>query len=421
MAILSQRNDHALSSIKSLANEPWLKKRSVVEVFRALKIPGHTTRIVGGAIRNAIFGVAVVDIDMATTLKPDEVMAAAAGANIKAVPTGIAHGTVTLVLDGDTIEVTTLRADIDSDGRHASVVFGTDWRGDALRRDFTVNALYCDPVGELFDPLGGMDDILARRIKFIGEPEKRVAEDYLRILRFIRFHGAYGSGPIDALGMSAVVRGRLGLGLLSRERIWSEFSKILVLDKSSETIDLMFEYGLLVDILGGAPQLGKFRRLVKNEKELQLKADAVRRLGALGLFVPDDASRLGARFRLSRGDLKRLGVIGANNWLVEGIADLDEARRRLYRLGRIGFQDLVLVNFECGVGRANGVTLDKLYNLSENWTRPEFPIDGGDLKAFGIRPGPEMGRLLLDLENYWVAADFKPDRSALLACLKELL
>ena len=344
MAILSQRNDHNLSSIKSLANEPWLKKRSVVEVFSALKMPGHTTRIVGGAIRNAIFGVAVLDIDMATTLKPDEVMAAAAGANIKAVPTGIAHGTVTLVLDGDAIEVTTLRADIDSDGRHASVAFGRDWRGDALRRDFTVNALYCDAAGELFDPLGGTGDLVARRIRFIGNPEKRISEDYLRILRFIRFHGAYGLGPIDALGMSAVVRGRHGLGQLSRERIWSEFSKILVLDKSSETIDLMFEFGLLVDVLGGAPQLGRFRRLVKNENELQLKADAVRRLGTLGLFVPDDANRLGARFRLSRSDVKRLCVMGSDNWPGEGIPNLNDARRQLYRLGRIGFQDFVLVN-----------------------------------------------------------------------------
>ena len=421
MAILSQRNDRVLISRKSLANEPWLKKSSVVEVFRALKMPGHTTRIVGGAIRNAIFGVAVVDIDMATTLRPDEVMAASARANIKAVPTGIAHGTVTLVLGGDVIEVTTLRADIDSDGRHASVVFGTDWRGDALRRDFTVNALYCDAAGEVFDPLGGMGDLLARRIRFIGDPEKRISEDYLRILRFIRFHGAYGSGSIDAGGMGAVVRGRHGLGQLSRERIWSEFSKISVLDRSVETIDLMFEYGLLVDVLGGVPQLGKFRRLVKNENELQLKADAVRRLGALGLFVPDDATHLGARFRLSRNDVKRLTFMGSNLWPVEGIADLADARRRLYQLGRIGFQDLVLVNYEPQTGRAERAMLNSLYNLSENWTRPEFPIDGGDLKSFGLTSGPEMGKLLHELKNYWVAADFKPDRSALLARLKEIL
>lgn len=321
----------------------WLERPVVRDVFRALDCAGHETRIVGGAVRNALLGLDVADIDMATTLTPEHVMRLGEEAGLHAMATGIDHGTVTLISHGEPIEVTTLRADVETDGRHAKVQFGRDWAGDAARRDFTINALYCSASGEIFDPLGGAEDLVRRHIRFVGDPEKRIGEDYLRILRFFRFYGAYGEGPVDEPGLQACIRMRSGLDGLSRERIWSEFAKILTLDRSVAVIKLMFDFGLLVNIVKTTPKLKKFTALAGVEKQFRLPKDAIRRLGALALFSSCDGQGLGDRFRLSRREVRRLERIAACFPQLTELKDAKRARAMIYWSGRQAFEDCYLL------------------------------------------------------------------------------
>ena len=245
---------------------------------------GEEARVVGGAVRNALLGEPVVDIDVATTAVPDEVMRRAAAAGFKPVPTGIDHGTVTVVVDGTPFEVTTLREDVETFGRHARVAFGRNWQHDAERRDFTMNALYAARDGTVHDYVGGLDDLTERRVRFIGDPAQRIAEDYLRILRFFRFHAAYGDGGLpDAAGLSACIAARAGLETLSRERVRTEMLKLLVAAHAVPALVSMSETGLLVAVLGGVPLLASFANMTKLERELSLTPDPVRRLGALAV------------------------------------------------------------------------------------------------------------------------------------------
>jgi len=405
----------------NLNDAPWLSSKPVRDVFEALEAPGHETRIVGGAVRNALLGVPVSDIDMATTLHPKEVMERAESHGIKAVPTGIEHGTITLISDQVTIEVTTLRADIDTDGRRAQVVFGSDWHGDAARRDFTINAFYCDRNGKIFDPLGGFDDLHSRRIRFIGDAQKRIREDYLRILRFIRFHGAYGHGLIDADGITACLRERGGLAQLSRERIWTEFSKILTLKNSATTIRLMFDHGLLTLILQGVPNLIRFENLIAIEDGLGLPRDAVRRLSALALFVKDDASRFGEIFRLSQKDAQRLRVVSGQYPEFNEKLKSNVAKKLIYNLGAPLFIDRLLLSISGQDRDKISQELQGLYDLALHWTPPSFPITGEDALALGMSPGPKLGRILKAQEAEWLSADFKPDREELLVRLKIMI
>jgi len=402
--------------------EAWLSNAGVRDVFKALLVPGHEVRIVGGAIRNALMGEPVNDIDMATTLHPDEVMKQAEGFGLKAIPTGIDHGTITLISSGERIEVTTLRADVDTDGRRAEVKFGRDWLGDAARRDFTMNAIYCNSSGEIFDPLGGVDDLKKRRVRFIGNAQKRVREDYLRILRFIRFHGAYAKGPIDEDGMRACLSERRGLAALSRERIWAEFSKILMLNNASDTIQLMFDYGLLTQTLGGVPNLNRFKNLITIEDHLDLPTDAVRRLGALALFVSDDARRLGDKFRLSQKEAQRLCAMTATHPEISAKMELKSAQKFIYRIGWTAFKDLLLLSESASGSRTDKkyAELVKLVELIQQWTPPVFPVTGNDVLATGLEPGPQVGRILDALEDEWLSADFEPGRDVLIARLKAM-
>jgi len=303
----------------------WLSTGPLAHVLAVLDHAGEEARVVGGAVRNALFGQQPGEIDIATTALPGAVIERARAAGFKAVPTGIDHGTVTVIADGMPFEVTTLRADVETYGRRAKVAFGRDWKVDAERRDFTMNALSINRAGEIFDYVGGRADIEARRVRFIGDARRRIAEDYLRILRFFRFHATYGSGPPDPDGLAACIAGRAGLEQLSRERVRMELMKLLVAPHAAPTLAVMAEAGLLAAVLGGVPVLASFENTCKVEAAAGVAADAARRLGALGVSVVEDAARLWQRLRLTNSEHARLLSI-AEGW--SSIAPGDEAAAR---------------------------------------------------------------------------------------------
>lgn len=256
----------------SLADASWLQRSETRAVLGALTAAGHEARIVGGTVRNALLGEPVTDIDIATTATPDQVIAAARAAHLDAIPTGIAHGTITVVANRVPFEVTTLREDAETFGRHARVAFTADWAADARRRDFTINALYCDADGVVSDPLG-LDDLAARRVRFIGDAHERIREDALRILRFFRFHARYGEGNPDTAGLDACAKERALLTMLSAERIRSELLKLLDAPGAADAVATMSNYGFLSALLGRAPRPGVLRRLIGDDTMEQREAE----------------------------------------------------------------------------------------------------------------------------------------------------
>ncbi len=403
----------------SLKDAAWLQQAETKRVFAALAGPGIETRAVGGAVRDTLLGLKVTEVDLATTALPEKVIALARGADLKAVPTGIEHGTVTVVADSVPFEVTTLRRDVETFGRHAVVAFTEDWEEDARRRDFTLNALYAGSDGELFDPLGGYADLANGRVRFIGDAEARINEDYLRILRFFRFNAYYGKGPLDAAGLAACVRLRAGLDQLSAERVAGELRKLLVAPQAVRTVEALFDYGLLTDILGGVPRLMRFERLVAAEEALGLAPDAALRLAALAVFVEEDAERLAARLRLSNNELAVL-ALGAEDHAVAELPDEAAAKRALYRLGPCRFEaHVLLASADAGMHPDNQAWRQAL-RLADRWEVPELPVRGSDIMALGEAKGPAIGEVLRRLESEWVAGGFAASREALLARAAEL-
>ena len=341
------------------------------------------------------------------------------GADLKAVPTGIEHGTVTVVANGVPFEVTTLRRDVETFGRHATVAFTEDWQEDARRRDFTLNALYAGSDGELFDPLGGYADLAAGRVRFIGDAEARIKEDYLRILRFFRFNAYYGKGPLDAAGLAACVQLRAGLDQLSAERVAGELRKLLVAPQAVRAVEALFDYGLLTQLLGGVPRLLRFARLVAAEEALGLPPDAALRLAALAVFVKEDAERLAARLRLSNNELAVL-LLGADDHLAAELPDEAAAKRALYRLGPCSFEaHVLLASADAGIPPEDQAWRQAL-RLADRWDVPEFPLRGPDIMALGEAKGPAIGEILRQVEAEWVAGGFAATRETLLARASEL-
>jgi poly(A) polymerase len=289
-----------------LADAAWLKHGAVARLLAVLDHDGEEARVVGGAVRNALLRLPVGEIDVATTALPQEVVRRVAAVGWKAAPTGIEHGTVTVVIDSQPFEVTTLRHDVETFGRKARVKFGRDWVADAQRRDFTINALSVSAAGAVFDYVGGLDDIATRHVRFIGDPGERIAEDYLRILRFFRFHAHFASGAPNAAGLAACIRARAGLDQLSRERVRMELLKLMMAPRAAPTLWVMAEVGILAPVLGGVAYVATFDKLTEREAALGLAPDAVRRLGALGVAVREDAERLAGRLRLSNAEAERL-------------------------------------------------------------------------------------------------------------------
>lgn len=395
-----------------LGDAPWLRGGEVARLLAVLDRDGEEARVVGGAVRNAVLGLSIDEVDLATTAVPDEVVRRVIAAGWKAVPTGIDHGTVTVIIDGKPFEVTTLRQDVETDGRHAKVAFGRDWRIDAQRRDFTINALSATADGTVHDYVGGFADIAARRVRFIGEAKERIAEDYLRILRFFRFHAWYGAGPPDAAGLHACILARAGLETLSRERVRLELLKLLLAGHATPTLAVMAESGILGMVLGGVPLLASFENMVKVEAATGLDADAVRRLGALGVSVAEDGERLAQRLRLSNAEAERLMAL-ERWWHVKPGSDEQTARALLYRLGSQSFTDQVLLAWSRSAVGAADPAWYKLADLPVRWTVPVFPLKAADFIQRGIGPGPALGNAMRSAEAAWVAADFSADAAAL--------
>jgi poly(A) polymerase len=334
-------------------------------------------------------------------------------AGFKPVPTGIGHGTVTVVIDRHPFEVTTLRHDVETYGRHAKVAFGRDWRTDAERRDFTINALSATRDGAVYDYVGGLDDLGARRVRFIGDPAKRIAEDYLRILRFFRFHAAYGIGHPDPAGLAACIGGRDGLDQLSRERVRMEMMKLLVAPHAAPTLTAMTDAGLLTRFIGGVPYLASFANMVKVEAAIGEAPDPVRRLGALAVVVAEDAERLWQKLRLTNNEHERL-VSMAEGWRRISL-DLSEpgARALLYRLKPGHFTDHALLAWARSQGSAHDEAWRLLATLPTRWSAPEFPLKAADLVQRGVEKGPALGAALAAAEQAWIAAGFPSDHAAL--------
>jgi poly(A) polymerase len=407
------------SEAPSLGDAEWLKRPGTLAVFDALNGDGIETRAVGGAVRNALLGRAVTEVDFATTAEPGTVIALAEGAGLKTVPTGIDHGTVTVIANGAPYEVTTLRRDVETFGRHAKIAYTTSWEEDAKRRDFTLNALYADRHGKVFDPLRGYGDVVAGRVRFIGDAEARIREDYLRILRFFRFHAYYGRGEMDAAGLKASVKLRAGLDQLSAERIAGELRRILVAPGAVGATEALFDYGLLTSVLSGVPRLLRFERLVAIEEVNGLTPSAALRLLALALFVEEDVARLSERLRLSNAEqaVLALGAHGDGAGLPDEVA----AKALLYRLGSDDYRSRLLLDWaDAGASSEDGKWRNALA-LPERWQVPSFPLGGNDVMALGERKGPDIGELLKRLEQDWIASDFALDRDQLLSKVRALI
>jgi poly(A) polymerase len=399
---------------RSLGQAAWLSAGALPRLLGVLDGNGEEARVVGGAVRNALIGLPVAEIDVATTALPDEVVKRVTAAGFKPVPTGIEHGTVTVVIDKHPFEVTTLRQDVETYGRHAKVAFGRDWKSDAERRDFTINALSATRNGTVYDYVGGLDDLSERRVRFIGDAGKRIAEDYLRILRFFRFHAAYGtSDHPDAEGIAACIAGRDGLDQLSRERVRMELMKLLVATHAVPTLISMADAGLLLRVLGGVSYLGSFENMAKAEAAIGLPADPVRRLGALAVMAAEDAERLWQKLRLTNKEHERLASI-AEGWrrISPGFGE-QGARALLYRLGPEHFIDHALLGWARSQASAHDEAWHGLASLPARWSAPVFPLKAADFIRRGIEKGPALGAALAAAEKAWIAAGFPNDEAAL--------
>jgi poly(A) polymerase len=403
-----------MSNARVLDDAPWLKSGATARVLELLNGNGEEARVVGGAVRNALLKIPTGDIDIATTAPPDEVIRRAKAAGIKSVPTGIDHGTVTLVVDTQPFEVTTLREDTETFGRKAKVAFGRDWTRDAERRDFTINGLSVDADGVVHDYVGGLDDIAAKRVRFIGDPDRRIAEDYLRILRFFRIHAAFGAGEPDRAGYLACIRARAGLATLSAERVRMEMLKLMIAEGAAGAVTAMADGGLLLPIFGGVAYTGPLRAMISAERMLAWKPDAIRRLGALAVAVTEDARRVAMRLRLTNAETKALDSMGHRWWRLAGM-DEATARRRLYRLGEDRYRDRLMLAWARGGGDADSAHWRQLATLPERWSAPKFPLKAADFIARGIAEGPVLGQVLALAEDAWLAADFPLDEGALKA------
>ena len=393
----------------------WLREAPLSDLLAALDRAGEEARVVGGAVRNTLVGDPPGDIDIATTALPREVMRRVEAAGFKAVPTGIEHGTVTVVAAGRPFEITTLREDVETFGRHAKVAFGRDWKRDAERRDFTINALSASRTGTLHDYVGGLADIAVRRVRFIGDPARRIAEDYLRILRFFRFHAAFGEGMPDPQGLAACIAARAGLERLSRERVRMELLKLLVARHPLGAIEVMTECGLLDQVLGAVPLLASFAKMIEIEAVLSMPADPIQRLGALGVWVVEDADRLRQRLRMANVEYERLASMADGWWRASPARAEQWARVLLYWLGREHYIERVLLAWARSPQFAADTSWRALATLPERWLAPSFPLRAADFIGRGVPKGRKVGAALAAAEKAWVAAGFPLDSTALTA------
>lgn len=402
-------------------------------LLAALTARGATARFVGGAVRDALLGRPSQDLDLAIDRPPPEVLRLLQAAGIRTLATGLAHGTVTALVGGSAetpavrFEITTLRRDVETFGRRARVAFTDDWSADAARRDFTLNALYADADGTLYDPEGGLPDLEAGRVRFVGPPARRIEEDALRLLRFFRFHAYFGRGEADGAALEACAGAAARLEDLSGERLWGEFSRLLLAPQPAEVVALMAACGVLSHLLPASPGAAGpekpgdgaiLARLCRLE-DLLGSADAIRRLAALLPAAPAGAVAA-ARFRLSRGATARLVALLDPEPGLSAAISRPALRRLLYRAGREAIRDRLLLHWARAGEEAADAGWRARLAEAEGWNQPSFPLQGEDVLALGIAAGPEVGRLLARLETWWEQADFRPGRAAALAELRRL-
>jgi poly(A) polymerase len=406
------------ADLRKIQPQPWMTAPQTRAVIRALADAGIEARFVGGCVRDALLGRPIADIDLATPARPEAVAAALDKAGIKAVPTGIEHGTITAVVNDLApprhFEITTLRRDVETYGRRARVAFDADWVEDAARRDFTINAIYLDPDGTLHDPVGGIADLEARQVRFVGEPAQRITEDVLRVLRYYRFEARFGSGIGDAAARAAC-RAAVGfLPKLSAERVAQELLRLLAVPDPLPALRMMAEDGVLAAILPEATRLDRLKRLVA----LAPDPDPLRRLAALIAVDAAGAIALAERLRLSNEQRDRLAGL-APPWPLDPAGDDRAQRLSLYRLGAERYRDLVLLL--AVEGTISAPRLAALLTLAAGWQPPRFPLQGRDVTALGIPPGQRVGELLAAVRQWWEDGDFAADRAACLKRLKEIM
>jgi poly(A) polymerase len=405
---------------EAIPNAPFLtdpRCRQVIDALQAAR--PACVRFVGGCVRDALMRRPAGDVDLATQLTPDAVIAALAAAGLRHAPTGLAHGTVTAIVEGRPFEITSLRRDVATDGRRAVVAFTEDWALDAARRDFHLNAIYCDPDGVLFDPTGqGVADAKAGRVRFVGDPATRIAEDGLRILRFFRFNAWHGRGALDGPGLQACAAGRAGLAALSVERVWSELKKLLAAPDPGEAVRAMATTGILTDVLPEAECVGRLDALLAIEGALFLDPDPMQRLMALLPRDPAVAKGLASRLRLSGAEAGRLTRWAGDATRIVSHLSMREVRAALYRLGDELWADRVRLAWAGDAEPRRASQWRALLALSNGFTRPRFPLDGAMVLAAGARPGPAVGEILAEVERWWVDNDFIEDELSLIERLK---
>ena len=386
--------------------------------------PPNTIRLVGGAVRNAVLGEPVNDIDIATTLEPMEVLDTLGRSDIKAVKTGIDHGTVTAVIGGKPYEITSLRRDVETDGRRAVVAYTTDWAEDARRRDFTMNALYMDVDGTIHDPTGqGLEDAEARRLRFVGDADERVREDYLRSLRFFRFMAYYsGDAKVDADALKAIRENVSGLSTLSAERVWTELKRLLCAPDPLRAVTVMQQQGVLTALLPEADNTDGLRTYVQLERREALAPDPLRRLMAMCARLPLPVLTLARRLKLSKAESARLKAWAESeaplDQLVDPVTNDRERLAWIYREGKTVIMDRAILRAATEENAMKSAYFMSLADLAMGWTPPDFPVSGKDLRKLGVSPGEGMGRMLKALEALWVRSGFSADRAKLLAAAR---
>lgn len=396
---------------RKIAKEHWMLEPEIKQIFSALS----SVLIVGGAVRNTLMGHPVDDVDLATPLTPDVVTMAMQKSGALVIPTGIDHGTVTVVINKKSFEITTLRRDVEADGRRATIAFSDDWAEDAARRDFTINTLLMDLEGQVYDPLGlGLDDIEAKRVKFVGDPSQRIAEDYLRILRYFRFHAQYANGEHDQQTILACRAASDKIQTLSRERITTEFFKILAGPAPQDVLSVMFENEILSDLRAQTYAPAQMGAVVWFQKQYNLSAITTRMLVLAGYDMGNIRS-MEKYILFPKVFLKDMGAV--LNVLTQPDLSCDTAvRASIYRFGRAATAHALLV--ELAMDRVMNQYAPTAFGIIQGWPVPNFPISGHDLMARGVHEGPQLGEVLRRIEDWWISRDFKPDKNACLAQLE---
>jgi len=402
-----------------LSQQAWMVAEETVKVMEALHMDGGSARFVGGCVRNALANRKVLDIDIATPLLPEQVIERLEAKKIKHVPTGLLHGTVTAVVDSKPFEITTLRKDINSRGRHADVLFTDDWETDAARRDFTINAMYSTTAGEVFDFYGGTEDLRLGRVVFVGTAEERIKEDILRILRFFRFYAHFGQGEPDKTALAACAKYAYRIPTLSAERIRQETLKLLESDRCAIAWRALLQDGIATHFLPEATNISALETMLRLEREWHDHSPVMLRLAALLDVTPEGLKAVAEGLRLSNDQARYLFALLNPKGSVTSASTLADIRRLVWRQGTDIARSLILFTAARGAGPQHYAQYREHYQAATTFRPPRFPLTGTDVMQAGVRAGPDVGAALKALENWWLAEDFRPGRTESLKKLRE--